>query len=107
MGWGIYRILIFGIAFLLGATLSDFWIPSVFAPMVNPDATVLESVAGTSLLVTCDAGNPKVESVGNSSGIQVRCLRSNMHVVRTQPTPERREFKPRPFTPIAVLISPE
>ena len=97
MGWGIFRILIFSSAFLIGSTTSGFWIPQ---------STVLEPTAGTSLVVTCEAGNPKVEPAPIPSGIEVKCPRSNMHVVRLKPIPPR-DFKPRPFTPVASLLRPE
>jgi hypothetical protein len=108
MKWGIYRVVVFSLAFLVGT-----WVASALNPPVSATSDVSESAelspnTGASLLVTCDDGNPTVEQVrGNDGALQVKCAKSQMHVVRSRPI--LRESRPpikRPAVPFAYLLKP-
>src|SRR5262249_36848440 len=103
MVWGILRIIIFAIAFVIGATATHLWNSVVLDPS-SQDADALSPTVIRSMVVTCDYGSPSVEEIkGTGGAIQVRCSRSNMHVARSKPLPPR-PLKSGPSTPIAVFI---
>ena len=102
MVWGIFRITIFGVAFLLGAAIASLWNPLV-VPQAATDAAQLSGLTETSLLVTCDHGYPTVQQVQGSGAVEVKCARSDMQIMQSPPVP-RRERKVSPSS-IAALIS--
>jgi hypothetical protein len=104
MRWGIIRLVIVGSAFAFGMLVAGYRSSRVFAG--GPSAANLSSTAGTSLVVTCDAGAPAVEHVAGISGaVQVKCEKSHMHVTRfplVRPGSES-PVRVAPLAPIAAI----
>lgn len=81
MRWGIIRLAVVGSAFLIGMLMAGYQNSTVLAP--GTASADLSSHTGTSLVVTCEAGDPTVEHViGVSGAVQVKCVRSHMTVTR-------------------------
>ena len=108
MKWGMYRLLIFGMAFLVGTWVAGTVNPSVKANGTVGEVAELSPSTGASLVVTCDDGNPTVEQVrGNNGALQVKCAKSQMHVVRTGPViRQNHPSTNRPAVPFASVLKP-
>ena len=105
MRWGIVRLIIVGTAFLVGMLVAGFTNSVVMAPAAS--TADLPSTMGTSLVVTCETGDPTVEHVaGSSTAVQVRCVKSQMRVTRFGPSVRRDApaLKMVPAVPIAALV---
>jgi hypothetical protein len=110
MRWGVIRLVIIGSAFLVGMFVG-YPNSSVMAP--GTSAADLPSTAGTSLVVTCEAGDPTVEHVmGITGAVEVKCVKSQMHVTRfgTSGPPElqapARSFPSAPVANIRRNVAP-
>jgi hypothetical protein len=99
------RLIIVGSSFVVGMLVASYQNSEVLAPG-NPTAD-LSSIKGTSLVVTCEAGDPAVEHVvGLSGSVQVKCEEGHMHVTRFGKTAQPDENRPAvtgPSTPIATV----
>ena len=108
MRWVMYRLGIFSVAFLAGTWIAGTVNPSVKATGDVMEVAELSPSTGTSLVVTCDDGNPSVEEVrGNDGALQVKCVKSQMHIIRSRPL--LRQSHPllaRPTAPFASLMKP-
>src|SRR4051812_24077792 len=103
MVWGILRIVVFGVAFLIGGLIAGAWGLSVSAGSVNRDAEDLTNT-GASLLVRCTEGDPAVHHVSGSAAVEVKCSNSRMQVIHTEPQPlPDNEPDNMPSSPIAAL----
>ena len=81
MRWTIFRVVVVGASFLVGMLVAGYQNSSVLAP--GTSAADLSSTKGTSLVVTCEAGDPAVEHIiGLSSSVEVKCEKSHMRVTR-------------------------
>src|SRR5262249_23429248 len=102
---GIVRLIIVGTAFCVGMLVAGFSNSVVQAP--TSTTADLPSTMGTSLVVTCETGDPTVEHVVGSSGpLQVKCVKSQMRGTRFVPS-VRREARPIrtvPAIPIAAMV---
>src|SRR5215831_3645200 len=106
MRWPIFRVVVVGASFLVGMLVAGYQNSSVLAP--GASSTDLSSTKGTSLVVTCEAGDPAVEHVvGLSGSVEVRCEKSHMRVTRFggDTTVRSEEVRPPagPSTPIAAI----
>ena len=109
MKWGKFRIIIFGVAFLFGIWIAGSVDPAVNAGGELKEVAELSPQTGASLVVTCDNGIPTVEQVqGTDGALQVKCTRSQMHVVKMGPSipvpGPAHPLRVRPAIPFAYLI---
>jgi hypothetical protein len=108
MTWGITRIMLFSLAFLFGTLITRTLDPKWNAGAMVTETTELSTSSGSTLVVTCDSGNPIVEQVAGTEGaLKVKCAASQMRVVRSRrqriPNPVQ-SLKRVPASPVAAGI---
>ena len=100
MRWGVVRLFIVSTAFLMGLLISY---PNSTANA--PGSADLRGSDSSSLIVTCESGDPTVEHIqGIEGALQVKCMRSDMRVTRFAPPagPQiQQPAKLRPTRPVA------
>lgn len=106
MVWGILRVAIFGVAFLIGTLAAGGWKTAAFAPAADPDSAELSN-GGASVVVSCLDGDPTVQHVSGTAALEVKCSKSKMHIVHSEqrPVQKRHQFKVTPSAPIAAVVS--
>jgi len=85
MQWRILRMVIVASAFWVGMLVAGYQNSEASATGTAATAD-LSSTSGTSLVVTCEGGEPTVAHVnGLSTALEVKCAKSQMHVTRLGP----------------------
>ena len=91
MGWGLIRIAIVSISFLVGLMLIGPMRTS--AGSKSPDILHLNEHAGGSLIVACDAGNVAIKHIGGEPGaVQLECGKGKIVVVQEQRQPVNSKY---------------
>jgi hypothetical protein len=98
MSWGLFRVVLFSAAFLLGLLFASPQSSVVFAPdspqptPVSTDRNVAESV-----VIACEGGEPGVYGVGSATtAVDVTCREGHMRVIRLAPS-NTKEMTPSRF----------
>ncbi len=81
MVWGLMRIVLFTIAFIVGMMIIGPFKTSAGSKSFNPPR--LDEHIGTSLVVACENGNVVVKHVEGANGaVQLECAQSKIVVAR-------------------------
>jgi hypothetical protein len=81
MVWGLIRIVLFTIAFVVGITVIGPFGASAGSKSFNPPR--LDEHMGTSLVVACESGNVVVRHMGGThDAVRLECAESKIVVAR-------------------------